>query len=236
MNATLPRFFWSEYRKRRKKAALITFALFWGTLSILLLMAFGQGMSTQFHVAFSGLGETLIMVYGGQTSLPFEGLPRGDVGVVVQLGYDDLVSRTPPPPQRAGQMEGQGGHVGPKRDFLGLSVQEIGQGSPSRRDHAVGLDAAGVGPVGVGVVMVEVVRHRLYHRPRGLSPPGSVEIGHRLPGHLAGEGRKVSPNLLDVRHRSLESLECGRRGQGRIAGVDVDLFKEESRSKLIRDL
>jgi putative ABC transport system permease protein len=77
MNLTLPRFFWSEYRKRRKKASLITFALFWGTLSILLLMAFGQGMSTQFQVAFSGLGETLIMVYGGQTSLEFEGLPKG---------------------------------------------------------------------------------------------------------------------------------------------------------------
>ena len=34
-------------------------------------------MTTQFHVAFSGLGETLIMVYGGQTSLAFEGLPKG---------------------------------------------------------------------------------------------------------------------------------------------------------------
>ncbi len=77
MNLTLPRFFWNEYRKRRKRNSLITFALFWGTLSILLLMAFGQGMSTQFRVAFSGLGETLIMVYGGQTSLPFEGLPKG---------------------------------------------------------------------------------------------------------------------------------------------------------------
>jgi len=77
MNLTLPLFFWSEYRKRRKKAALITFALFWGTLSILLLLAFGQGMSTQFRVSFSGLGETLIMVYGGQTSLEFQGLPKG---------------------------------------------------------------------------------------------------------------------------------------------------------------
>jgi putative ABC transport system permease protein len=77
MNLTLPRFFWSEYRKRRKKASLITFALFWGTLCTLLLMAFGQGMTTQFHVAFSGLGETLIMVYGGQTSVEFEGLPKG---------------------------------------------------------------------------------------------------------------------------------------------------------------
>jgi putative ABC transport system permease protein len=77
MNLMLPRFFWNEYRKRRKKAALITFALFWGTLSILLLMAFGQGMSAQFRISFSGLGQTLIMVTGGQTSLTFEGLPKG---------------------------------------------------------------------------------------------------------------------------------------------------------------
>jgi putative ABC transport system permease protein len=77
MNLMLPRFFWNEYRKRRKKAALITFALFWGTLSILLLLAFGQGMSAQFRISFSGLGQTLIMIYGGQTSLTFEGLPKG---------------------------------------------------------------------------------------------------------------------------------------------------------------
>ncbi len=77
MNAALPRFFWSEYRKRRKKASLITFAIFWGTLSILLLMAAGQGLTTQARVSFTGFAETLIMVYGGQTSLEFEGLPKG---------------------------------------------------------------------------------------------------------------------------------------------------------------
>ncbi len=77
MNLTLPRFFLSEYRKRKKKVTLITVALFWGTLSILLLMAFGQGMSTQFRISFSGLGETLIMINGGQTSQAFRGLPKG---------------------------------------------------------------------------------------------------------------------------------------------------------------
>ena len=87
MNLTLPRFFWSEYRKRRKRTSLITFALFWGTLSILLLMAFGQGMSTQARVAFSGLGETLIMVYGGQTSVAFEGLPKGRT---IRLNPEDI--------------------------------------------------------------------------------------------------------------------------------------------------
>src|SRR4030067_2307771 len=95
MNLTLPRFFWSEYRKRRKRTSLITFALFWGTLSILLLMAFGQGMSTQFHVAFSGLGEALIMVYGGQTSLPFEGLPKGRQISLFPEDVDYLKDRIP---------------------------------------------------------------------------------------------------------------------------------------------
>jgi len=95
MNLTLPRFFWSEYRKRRKKASLITFALFWGTLSILLLMAFGQGMTIQFKVAFSGLGETLIMVYGGQTSLPFEGLPKGRPVSLYPEDVDYLKERIP---------------------------------------------------------------------------------------------------------------------------------------------
>jgi putative ABC transport system permease protein len=95
MNLTLPRFFWSEYRKRRKKASLITFALFWGTLSILLLMAFGQGMTTQFKVAFSGLGETLIMVYGGQTSLEFEGLPKGRPISLYPEDVDYLKDRIP---------------------------------------------------------------------------------------------------------------------------------------------
>ena len=95
MNLILPRFFWSEYRKRRKKASLITFALFWGTLSILLLMAFGQGMTIQFKVAFSGLGETLIMVYGGQTSLEFEGLPKGRPISLYQEDIDYLKERIP---------------------------------------------------------------------------------------------------------------------------------------------
>jgi len=95
MNLTLPRFFWSEYRKRRKKASLITFAIFWGTLSTLLLMAFGQGMSIQSRVAFSGLGQTLIMVYGGQSTLEFEGLPKGRPIFLYPEDIDHLKDRIP---------------------------------------------------------------------------------------------------------------------------------------------
>jgi putative ABC transport system permease protein len=95
MNATLARLFWSEYRKRRNKAALITFALFWGTLSILLLLAFGQGLTTQFRISFRGLGDTLIMVSGGQTSLAYQGLPKGRPVSLVPEDVDYLKTRIP---------------------------------------------------------------------------------------------------------------------------------------------
>jgi len=95
MNLTLPLFFWSEYRKRRKRAALITFALFWGTLSILLLMASGQGMTTQFRVSTLGLGETLVMISGGQASVAFQGLPKGRRIRLYREDIDYLRERIP---------------------------------------------------------------------------------------------------------------------------------------------
>ena len=58
-------------------------------------MAFGRGMTTQFQVAFSGLGDTLIMVYGGQTSLAFDGLPKGRPISLYPEDVDYLKERIP---------------------------------------------------------------------------------------------------------------------------------------------
>jgi putative ABC transport system permease protein len=58
MRAQLFRYFASELRKRKKKTALITFAITWGTLSILLLMSFGRGMGNSFRISFKGLGDS----------------------------------------------------------------------------------------------------------------------------------------------------------------------------------
>jgi putative ABC transport system permease protein len=95
MNPTLLRFFLSEYRKRRKKAALITFALFWGTMSIIIFLGFGQGMTSQFRTSFSGLGEDLIMISGGQTSRIYQGLPKGRRVQVYPTDIDYLKARIP---------------------------------------------------------------------------------------------------------------------------------------------
>ncbi len=77
MRTALYRYFTREFRKRKKKTALITFAIFWGTLSILLLMSFGRGLSNSMSISFKGLGDNLIMVSRGQTSKDYRGLPKG---------------------------------------------------------------------------------------------------------------------------------------------------------------
>lgn len=77
MRSQLLHLFGREFRKRKKKTALITFAITWGTLSILLLMSFGRGLGNSFRISFKGLGDNLIMIYRGQTTKDYQGLPKG---------------------------------------------------------------------------------------------------------------------------------------------------------------
>lgn len=77
MKVQLLKLYLNEFRKRKKKAALITFAIAWGTLSLLLMMSFGRGLSNQFRIGFHGLGIDLIMFSNGQTSKTYQGLPKG---------------------------------------------------------------------------------------------------------------------------------------------------------------
>jgi putative ABC transport system permease protein len=88
MRLKLLKIFYNEYKKRKKKTSLITFAIVWGTISLLMLIAFGQGMTNQFKKAFKGLGENLIMVSGGQTSKIYKGLPKGRD---INLNFEDIV-------------------------------------------------------------------------------------------------------------------------------------------------
>lgn len=77
MKVQLLKLFLNEFRKRKRKTSLITFAIAWGTLSLLLMMSFGRGLSNQFRIGFQGLGEDLIMFSGGRTSVEYQGLPKG---------------------------------------------------------------------------------------------------------------------------------------------------------------
>jgi putative ABC transport system permease protein len=66
-----------EFKAQKLRMGLTILAITWGTISITLLMAFSVGLDHQFAKASKGLGSGIVIVWGGQTSLPYQGLPQG---------------------------------------------------------------------------------------------------------------------------------------------------------------
>ncbi len=73
----LARLFTRELKQQRKRLTLTIVALAWGTFSIVILLAFGEGLDRQMRKAFHGLGQGICIVGGGQTSKPYRGLGKG---------------------------------------------------------------------------------------------------------------------------------------------------------------
>lgn len=66
-----------DFQKQRKRMFLTLIAILWGTMSIMLLLAFGEGLKNQISINDSGLGDGIVIVWGGQTSIPFQGFGKG---------------------------------------------------------------------------------------------------------------------------------------------------------------
>jgi putative ABC transport system permease protein len=95
--------FIGDLRAQKTRAFLTMFAITWGTIAVVLLLAFGEGLRTALSTGLLNAGERIYMVYGGTTSKVFEGLPTGRR---VRLTEGDL-------------------------ELLQRSVPEIEMGSPS---------------------------------------------------------------------------------------------------------
>lgn len=52
-------------------------AIAWGTISIVLLLSFGEGLKRSLTKTQHGLGEDIVIMWGGQTSIPYQGLGKG---------------------------------------------------------------------------------------------------------------------------------------------------------------
>ncbi len=66
-----------DFKSQRKRMLLTLVAILWGTLSIMLLLAFGEGMKRQLNINTKGLGEGIVILWGGQTSKPYAGFGKG---------------------------------------------------------------------------------------------------------------------------------------------------------------
>ena len=64
-------------RVQKKRAILTVASIAWGSLSLLLLLAFGEGLKISFSTTMHGMGEDLAILWPGTTSLIWQGLPAG---------------------------------------------------------------------------------------------------------------------------------------------------------------
>jgi putative ABC transport system permease protein len=62
---------------QRKRAVLTIAAIAWGSLSLLLLLSFGEGLKRQIVLSESGLGQNIAILWPGETTRPWNGLPSG---------------------------------------------------------------------------------------------------------------------------------------------------------------
>jgi len=93
--ATVYNVFVRDFRKQKKRITLTLVALGWGTISIMLLLAFGEGLQQQLMINNKGLGEGIGILWGGQTSIPFKGLGKGRPIRFTSEDVDYIKSRIP---------------------------------------------------------------------------------------------------------------------------------------------
>ena len=64
-------------RLQKKRATLTIASLAWGTVTILMLLAFGEGLKRQMTANEQAMGNNLAILWPGETSKPYKGMPEG---------------------------------------------------------------------------------------------------------------------------------------------------------------
>ena len=65
--------FLASSRLQKKRAVLTIASIAWGSVSLLLLLAFGQGLREQLTVANRGMGTGIAVLWASETTKPWQG-------------------------------------------------------------------------------------------------------------------------------------------------------------------
>ena len=77
MYRELIREFLQDLNAHRTRAVLTFVAITWGTIAVVLLLSFGEGLGNQMMSGLINAGNRIMILYGGETGIPFEGSPKG---------------------------------------------------------------------------------------------------------------------------------------------------------------
>ncbi len=78
--------FLRDLRAQKLRTALTVFGIMWGTVAIVVLLAFGMGFKRQLSISMHGIGESIGIMFPASTSKPFEGF---GIGRPIRLTEDD---------------------------------------------------------------------------------------------------------------------------------------------------
>jgi len=87
--------FIGDLKAQKLRASLTMGAITWGTIAVVLLLAFGEGLKRTAVRGTQNAGDRMFMVYGGETSKVFQGLPKGRQVNLVEADLD-LIRRDIP--------------------------------------------------------------------------------------------------------------------------------------------
>ncbi|HEV2749571.1 MAG TPA: ABC transporter permease [Gemmatimonadales bacterium] len=79
--------FIADLRAQKLRTALTVLGIAWGTVAVVVLLAFGVGLERQTKKRFHGLGDRIVILWGGRTTKPFAGF--GD-GRPIRLRLEDV--------------------------------------------------------------------------------------------------------------------------------------------------
>lgn len=69
--------FLADLRSQKLRTTLTVLGIAWGTVAVVVLLAFGVGLERQTRKRFHGLGDRIVILFGGRTTRPFAGFPDG---------------------------------------------------------------------------------------------------------------------------------------------------------------
>lgn len=69
--------FFQDLRAQKLRTALTVLGITWGTVAVVVLLAFGVGLEAQTKKNMHGMGDGIVVLFGGRTSKAFHGFPDG---------------------------------------------------------------------------------------------------------------------------------------------------------------
>jgi putative ABC transport system permease protein len=204
---TVLRVFARDFRKQKKRIILTLVALAWGTISIMLLLAFGDGLYRQLTTNKAGMGENIGVMWAGQTTIPYKGMGKGRRIHLHKEDPDYLTDRIP-----------EIKHIGGEYSRWGVKIRYA--------DKVLSEHITGIHPI------FEQIRAHIPKRGGRMINPLDVElrrrvafIGHALAERLFddqdGVGKQILVNNIPF---TVIGVMIDKMQMSNYEGMDEDLL------------